>query len=149
VLLYLAIFYFNSSTIQNISIYFNSLKLIIMKTIKFFSAAIIAVMLTASMIGRTPANSSAPATKTESFKVLGACDMCKTRIENGLKLEGVTKAVWDEKSRLVTVTYDPAKTSIDNMQKKLASIGHDTEKYKAPDDVYAKLPACCHYERGK
>jgi outer membrane receptor for ferrienterochelin and colicins len=50
---------------------------------------------------------------------------------------------------MLTVTYDPSKTSRDKLSKKLASVGHDTEKYRAPDDVYDKLPACCHYERAK
>lgn len=87
--------------------------------------------------------------KTESFKVWGKCDMCKTRIEKTVKAEGVTNASWDGKTQLLTVTYDPSKTGKEALSKKLASVGHDTEKYKAPDDVYAKLPGCCHYERAK
>ena len=87
--------------------------------------------------------------KTESFKVWGKCDMCKTRIESAVKGDGVTTASWDQKTRMLTVSYDPSKTNRDALSKKLASAGHDTEKYKAPDDVYAKLPACCHYERAK
>jgi len=50
---------------------------------------------------------------------------------------------------MLTVSYDSLKTNRDALSKKLASVGHDTEKYKAPDEVYAKLPACCHYERVK
>lgn len=88
-------------------------------------------------------------TKTESFKVWGKCDMCKTRIENTVKAEGVTSASWDQKTQILTVSYDPSKTNMDTLSKKLASVGHDTEKHKAPDNVYAKLPACCHYERRK
>ncbi len=87
--------------------------------------------------------------KTESFKVWGKCEICKTRIESTVKGEGVTDASWDQKTRMLTVSYDPLKTNRDALSKKLASVGHDTEKYKAPDDVYAKLPACCHYERAK
>ncbi len=87
------------------------------------------------------------ATKTESLKVWGKCDMCKTRIEKTAKAEGASTAEWDIKTRMLTVTFDPSKTSKDALSKKLASVGHDTEKYKAPDDVYAKLPGCCHYER--
>lgn len=88
-------------------------------------------------------------TKTESFKVWGKCDMCKARIESTVKAEGATNASWDQKTQMLTVTYDPSKTNSDALSKKLASAGHDTEKYKAPEDVYAKLPACCHYERAK
>ena len=34
-------------------------------------------------------------------------------------------------------------------EKKIAAVGHDTEKYLADDKVYEKLPGCCHYERKK
>ena len=88
-------------------------------------------------------------TKTESFKVWGKCDMCKSRIESTVKAEGATNASWDQKTQMLTVSYDPSKTNRDALSRKLASVGHDTEKYKAPEDVYAKLPACCHYERAK
>jgi len=87
--------------------------------------------------------------KTESFKVWGKCEMCKARIESTVKTEGASNASWDQKTQMLTVTYDPSKTSKDALSKKLASVGHDTEKYKAPDDIYSKLPACCHYERAK
>jgi len=90
-----------------------------------------------------------PSIKNESFKVWGKCEMCKTRIESTLKGEGVTNASWDQKTLMLTVSYDSLKTNRDALSKKLASVGHDTEKYKAPDEVYAKLPACCHYERVK
>lgn len=94
-------------------------------------------------------NTNQPATKTETFKVWGQCDMCKARIEKTVKVEGVSTALWDEKSQLLTVTIDPAKTSKDVLSKKLATAGHDTEKFKATDEAYAKLPGCCYYERQK
>jgi hypothetical protein len=28
-------------------------------------------------------------------------------------------------------------------------VGHDTKKYKAKDEVYEELPACCKYDRTK
>jgi len=87
--------------------------------------------------------------KTDSFKVFGNCEMCQARIENAVKEEGATSASWDKDTRMLTVTYDPSKTSRDKLSKKLASVGHDTEKYRAPDDVYDGLPACCHYERAR
>ncbi len=87
--------------------------------------------------------------KTETFKVWGKCDMCKARIEKAVKAEGVTTANWDSKTQMLTVTFDAGKTNVDVLGKKLASVGHDTEKYKATDEVYSKLPGCCHYERVK
>ena len=87
--------------------------------------------------------------KTETFKVWGKCDMCKTRIEKTVKAEGATTANWDTKTQMLAVSFDPTKTNVESLSKKLASVGHDTEKFKAPDDVYEKLPGCCHYDRAK
>lgn len=89
------------------------------------------------------------ATTTDTLRVSGKCDMCKARIEKAALGAGADKATWEAKTQKLAVTYDPAKTDTDKLSKKLASVGHDTEKYKAPDDVYEKLPACCHYERIK
>ncbi|HMR82753.1 MAG TPA: carboxypeptidase-like regulatory domain-containing protein, partial [Niabella sp.] len=86
---------------------------------------------------------------TETFKVLGACEMCKHRIETTLTDNKAVSANWDGKTHLVTVTYDSTKTSKDKLQKKLADAGHDNEAYKADDATYAKLPACCHYNRSE
>jgi periplasmic mercuric ion binding protein len=119
-----------------------------MKTVKFLIAVVLMMSIGAVAVSQTaPQKSNGP--KTESFKVSGKCEMCKTRIEKTAKAEGASSAVWDMKTTLLTVTYDPSKTSKDALSKKLASVGHDTEKYKADDKVYNALPACCHYDRAK
>jgi mercuric ion binding protein len=119
-----------------------------MKTVKLFLAIALLAAFGVNASAQTTTNTSGQQ-KTETFKVLGKCDMCKTRIEKTVKAEGVTSADWNTKTQMLTVTFDPAKTNVDVLGKKLASVGHDTEKYKAPDDVYAKLPGCCHYDRAK
>lgn len=83
--------------------------------------------------------------KTETLKVSGNCDMCKARIEKVAKIDGVTKAEWSEKTKTLTATFDPAKTSIDAIGKKIAEAGHDNDKAKATDKAYDKLPSCCQY----
>ena len=75
--------------------------------------------------------------------------MCKKRIEKAAKLEGVTSAIWNVETKIMTVTYDVAKISNDDLQKKIAAVGHDTDKYAADDSVYSKLPGCCLYDRKK
>ena len=119
-----------------------------MKTVKFFLAIVLLTAFGVTTSAQTTSKSTTQP-KTETFKVWGKCDMCKTRIEKTVKAEGATSSNWDSKTELLTVTFDPAKTTVEALGKKLASVGHDTEKYKAPDDVYAKLPGCCHYERAK
>ena len=122
-----------------------------MKTLKIFLTTLIAIVfgLTTSAQTHDHMNMNMPTAKTETFKVWGKCDMCKALIEKTVKAEGATSAAWDEKTQMLTVTYDPSKINRDGLCKKLASIGYDTEKYKATDDVYGKLPNCCHYERSK
>lgn len=124
-----------------------------MKTLKIYQLALFLVALSSTSIAQTHEhgnmNMIMDSTKTESFKVFGKCDMCKTRIEKTVIAEGATSASWDSKTQILIVTFDSTKTSKDALSRKLASVGHDTEAYKAPDDVYAKLPGCCHYERSK
>lgn len=85
--------------------------------------------------------------KTETFKVYGACGMCEKRIEKAAKIEGVTRADWNDETLQITVVYDPAKTNLENVHKAIAAVGHDTDKEKAPDSIYKKLPGCCKYDR--
>jgi mercuric ion binding protein len=80
-----------------------------------------------------------------TFKALGNCTMCKTRIEKALKIKEVKFAKWDKKTKMVTVAYRPSAISIDSLEHRVAAVGHDTEKYRAPDDVYSELPGCCLY----
>jgi copper chaperone CopZ len=140
---------FNHSTIQ----LFNFYILLISKTKKMKAIKMIFVIVLLTAFGITTSAQTTTKTtipqKTETFKVWGKCDMCKTRIEKTVKAEGATSANWDTKTQMLAVTFDPAKTNVESLSKKLASVGHDTEKFKASDDVYAKLPGCCHYDRAK
>ncbi|RCW39074.1 MULTISPECIES: heavy-metal-associated domain-containing protein [Marinilabilia] len=86
--------------------------------------------------------------KTEKFEVKGKCGMCESRIEKAANsVEGVSKADWDQESMMATVVFDKSKTSVDDIQKAIAKVGHDTGKHKASDEAYDKLPGCCKYER--
>jgi len=108
-----------------------------MKTLKFF-IAILALTISTAIF-------AANATKTESIKVSGNCETCKARIEKAAKVVGVTKADWNQKTKILTLVYNPSKVKSDNIQKKIAAVGHDTPKYKATTAVYNALPGCCKY----
>jgi len=133
----------------HLTIFLQQFKLINMKTITLYIAVVFAASLSllSNTVNQNTSTAVVQATLTVTFKVWGKCDMCKTRIEKTARAEGATNAEWDTLTQMLTVTYDPSKTNKDALSKKLAAVGHDTEKYKAPDDVYAKLPGCCHYER--
>ena len=94
---------------------------------------------------QTQVGSKIASTKTEKFKVSGNCESCKARIEKAAKLDGVLKAEWDIPGKMLAVTYDPSKTNLEQISKKIAASGHDTEKLKADEKAYAGLPGCCKY----
>lgn len=86
--------------------------------------------------------------EVKEVKVYGACGMCEKRIEKAATaVEGVTKADWDKETKMMKVVFDSKKTDLDKIQKVIAEVGHDTEKYTAEDAVYEKLHSCCKYER--
>lgn len=88
--------------------------------------------------------------KTEKFKVLGKCDMCKNRIESSAKeLDGVSVATWDKNKQELTVTYDSKKATSQQIQTAITMKGHDTEMFKASNKRYAELPGCCKYPRSE
>ncbi|MCK4991674.1 MAG: efflux RND transporter periplasmic adaptor subunit, partial [Bacteroidales bacterium] len=78
----------------------------------------------------------------------GNCDMCKERIENAaLSVTGVETATWEAESQMLHLNFDAGKTNSAEIQQAVAKAGHDTEDFKAPDEVYEELPGCCLYER--
>ena len=82
-----------------------------------------------------------------TFKVWGNCDMCKETIEGSLKVDGVVSADWNTDSKMITVSFDSTKISLDQIQKHIASVGYDNVKYTAEDKVYNELHDCCQYDR--
>lgn len=100
------------------------------------------------------AHQKQPVTNTniqhQTIKVSGNCEMCKERIETAvLSVSGVESANWEIDKKLLHLNFDSSKTNSDEIQKAVAKVGHDTEKYKAPDEVYNELPECCLYKRLK
>ena len=82
-----------------------------------------------------------------SFTVKGVCKMCKDRIEKGtIKIKGIKYVTWDIMSNNISLIYNSKKTSLDQIQKEISLLGHSTEKYKAPEEIYNILPDCCRYE---
>jgi len=85
--------------------------------------------------------------KTETVKIYGNCGMCETTIENSGNLKKVAHVDWNKDSKMATLTYDTTKTNQTAIVKRIALAGYDSDQFLAPDEVYAKLPECCHYER--
>ena len=86
--------------------------------------------------------------ETETFKVYGNCGMCEKTIEGSLKdVNGIEKADWNKETKMIEVVYHTHDISLDEIKKKIADVGYDTEEYRASEKVYNNLPGCCQYER--
>ena len=85
--------------------------------------------------------------KTVTVKILGNCQMCEETIESAGNQKKVSSLDWNKDTKKATITYDDSKTNPDEILKRVALVGYDSEKFLAPDDIYAKLPECCQYKR--
>ena len=88
--------------------------------------------------------------KTDSIKVYGNCGMSKATIENSLKKkDGVLSKNWNKESKILSVTYDSEKITLQKIGEKVAAAGYDNQYAIAPDEAYNNLHSCCQYERPK
>ena len=85
--------------------------------------------------------------KEGKFKVFGNCGMCKDRIEESISIKEVSSVAWNKKTKILSVKYDASAITLDSLQQRVASVGHDTEKYKASDEAYNELQGCCLYRK--
>ena len=85
-------------------------------------------------------------TKSQMIFVDGVCGMCEKRIEsNCLATKGIKLADWNKENRMLKVIFNEKKISLEEIHKKVASIGHDTKLETATDEAYNKLDMCCKY----
>jgi hypothetical protein len=112
-----------------------------MKTLKLFSlfAFLFAFLFAAQF--------SFAQNTTESIPVSGNCGMCKSSIEKAAKKAGATAAEWDMDAKALKVSYSNSSTNTAKIQQAVAAVGYDTRDFKASDEAYNKLHACCKYER--
>lgn len=87
---------------------------------------------------------------TDIFLIYGNCGMCEKRIEGALtNMKGVHSADWNMENKVMIVKYNDEVIKLETIKKKVAEAGHDTDKFRAKDEVFETLPACCQYERPK
>jgi copper chaperone CopZ len=85
--------------------------------------------------------------KTESVKIFGNCGMCESKIEKAGNQKDIASVDWDKDSKMATVTYDSKTTNKNEILKRIAAAGYDSEEFHAEDAAYTKLPGCCQYDR--
>ena len=105
------------------------------------------VMAITLLLSFTVSNAQIKNAKTETVKIFGNCGMCETTIEKAGSLKKIANVDWNKDTKMATLTYDAKKTNQDEILKRIALAGYDSEKFLAPDAAYSKLPGCCQYDR--
>ncbi|TDG34924.1 DUF3347 domain-containing protein [Pedobacter changchengzhani] len=85
--------------------------------------------------------------KTETVKIYGNCGMCEKTIEKAGNIKNVSNVDWNKDTSMATLTYDAKQTNQDEILKRIALVGYDSEQFLAPNDVYNNLHGCCKYDR--
>ena len=85
-----------------------------MKALSIFS-----IILSAVLFSNT---SFAQAVKTDTIKVWGNCGMCKETIEKAATSAKATTANWDEETKILQVSFNDSKTSLQKIQQAVLSI---------------------------
>ena len=111
---------------------------------KSLKKTVIAITLLLSVV---VSNAQIKNAKTKNVKIFGNCEMRKTTIEKAGSLKKIANIDWNKNSKMATLTYDTKKTNQDEILKRIALAGYDSEKFLAPDAVYSKLAECCQYDR--
>src|SRR3970040_1633096 len=105
------------------------------------------VMAITLLLSFTVSNAQIKNAKTETVKIFGNCGMCETTIEKAGSLKKIANVDWNKDTKMATLSYDAKKTNQDEILKRIALAGYDSEKFLAPDAAYSKLPGCCQYDR--
>lgn len=119
---------------------------IILFALLFVSSLTFASAARTSSIEYRTTTIDAPKPQTVKIKTSAICEMCKERIEKKLAFtKGVTDVNLDvdSKDKVVTVIFNPKKTSVEKIKKAIAEIGYDADEVVAEMAGYDKLPGCC------
>ena len=107
---------------------------------KFILTAIVLLVITTGKTLHAQTQNSA----TVKIQTSAICDQCKDRIEKQVNLmSGVKKAELDTATKILTVNYNPKKTSPDKIRKVISNTGYDADDVKANPKAKARLPQCC------
>ncbi len=85
--------------------------------------------------------------KKETVKITGNCEMCEETIEKAGNLKKIAAVDWDKDTKMATISYDDKKTNKEEILKRIALAGYDSQFFLAPDQAYKNLPECCQYKR--
>jgi len=72
------------------------------------------------------------------------CGSCAKNIEKALaRLDGIEKVSVDIDKKIVQVRFVPERTSLQEIESSIASVGYDANNTKRNAEAYENLDACC------
>jgi copper chaperone CopZ len=78
------------------------------------------------------------------IKTSAICEQCKKRLESNLIYEkGIKFVKLNLDDKVLTVDYNPNKTSPEKIKAAISKIGYDADDVAADSTAYLKLPSCC------
>ncbi len=89
-------------------------------------------------------DSSKTGIQTITIKTSAVCDMCKETLEKAMAYEkGVKTSTLNVDTKILTVTYDPKKTSPEKIKLAVTKVGYDADEMPADAKAYDNLDGCC------
>lgn len=72
------------------------------------------------------------------------CPMCQRTIEYDMTFQkGVKSVEVNLDNKTIEIFYNPKKTNLDQLRKRITQIGYNADSLKRDNDAYLKLPDCC------
>jgi cation transport ATPase len=113
---------------------------------KNFFLGMMLVVVTLSIQAQDKKNKNAKYT----IEVNGNCEQCQRRIQKAaFSVSGVKMASWNIETHQLDLTLNEEKTSVAEVKKAIAKVGHDVEDVKATQEDYDNLHSCCKYDRSE
>lgn len=105
------------------------------------------MMLAVLLVATTSCIAQIKNPTTEEFTIYGNCGMCEKTIETAGNSKKTAQVDWNKDTKIASITYDAKKTNPDEILKRIALAGYDSDKFLAPDAAYNSLHGCCQYDR--
>lgn len=85
-----------------------------------------------------------------TVEINGNCEQCQARIQKAAySVSGVKSATWSIETHQLSLILNEEKTTVAEVKKAIAKVGHDSDEAKTTEEVYNNLPGCCQYDRKK
>jgi mercuric ion binding protein len=111
---------------------------------KKLTCMIVSIILTVTLASAQTVDTKNQNLAEIKIKTSAVCDMCKTTLEKAMAYEkGVKESSLDVNSKILTVKYNPQKTTPEKIKKAVTQAGYDADGMPADPKSYDNLNACC------